>query len=95
MPTHDLQQLARELYRAHMIAMSPRRHENDGQPPAVSRCDSQNGDPIDTAAAARLLGVGIRQAQRLAPTVGIRRGSIWVLDRAAVPAHAASEKGAP
>lgn len=83
-----LLEAARVTYRA----MSSQRHKDDDPAPTEGSCDGQHGDLIDSAAAARLLGIGLRQAQRLAPTIGIRRGSIWLYDRDAVLALADKRK---
>src|SRR3954467_15892492 len=60
LPSADLQQLARALYRAHTEAMSDRGHELANalaSSPCSNRHDSEF---LDTAAASRLLGVGQR-----------------------------------
>jgi hypothetical protein len=86
-PSLDLQQLAKLLYRAYM---SPQRHEiataADDQPCS----NSQDGELIDSAEGAQLLAVSRRQAQRLAANSGAdlatRCGQIWLYRRAAVQA---------
>jgi hypothetical protein len=91
-PSHDLQQVARELYRAHM---SPQRHElptdTDDQPCS----EGQDGELIDSAEAAELLAVSRRQAQRLAARgLATRCGQVWLYRRAAVQALAQQRKAA-
>lgn len=50
-------------------------------------------DPVDGGEAALMLGVGVRQLRRLAPSLGGRKvGGSWVFERAAVAAFAAERK---
>lgn len=55
--------------------------------------DESAVDPIDTAEAARILGLSLRSCQRLAHAgLGRRVGGRWVLDRGLVVAEAAARK---
>ena len=84
-----LNEARRIVYRA---TMSARGHEIDTTTSTESGCGGQYGDDlIDSAEAAALLGVSVRQARRLVaadPLLGGRCGSIWLLRRSAVLALA-------
>lgn len=57
-------------------------------PEAPTRDTGGMNNPIDTAAAAELLGVSGRHARRLAPGLGgVKVGGTWLLDAAAVEEH--------
>jgi hypothetical protein len=77
----DLIPLARRL----RAAMSAPRHESRSCVLAEACCDRQDGEPIDVAEAARILGLSPRQVQRLAAQgLGKLLGRlIWALDRQA------------
>ena len=97
--SHDLTELRTTLFRAHQAAMSADGHKAAPPPEPRPSCNCHDSEQlIDIAAAARLLGVGKRQTRRLAAAddslLGVRCGSIWVLDRAAVMALAARRKAA-
>jgi hypothetical protein len=66
LPTHELQQVARALFRAHTAAMSPPRHELSNALDSSACCGCQDGELIGSAEASRLLAMGRRQTQRLA-----------------------------
>ena len=95
LPSADLQQLAQTLYR---VLTSPQRHEIDSAADTPAGWNSQDGDLVDSAEAARLLSVGRRQAQRLAATSGAdlatRCGAVWLYRRDAVLALAQQRKKA-
>lgn len=94
-PSDDLRQLARLLYRAYV---SSQRHEIDTATDTAAGLKGQDGEPIDSAEAARLLAVSRRQAQRLAASSGAdlatRCGGVWLYRRAAVQALAQQRKKA-
>ena len=91
LPSTDLQQLARALYRAHM---SPERHEVDGavgdQP--SSRSQEPRDEWCTIGEASALLGLSRRSVQRLARAPGgldaIRVGRTYLLRSAPVLALA-------
>jgi excisionase family DNA binding protein len=91
LPSADLQQLARELYRAHTIATSRSRHELGAAAASASRSNGQDGaNLIGAGEAAALLRLSRRQIQRLAADRrrgglgGVRVGRAWAFDRSAV-----------
>jgi excisionase family DNA binding protein len=91
LPTADLQQLARELYRAHTIATSRSRRELGAAAASASRSNGQDGvNLIGAGEAAALLRLSRRQIQRLAADRirgglgGVRVGRAWAFDRSAV-----------
>ena len=92
-PSHDLQELARLLYRAYM---SPQRHELPMGTDTAAGLKGQDGELIGSAEAAELLAVSRRQAQRLAAGSGAdlatRCGPVWLYRRAAVQALAQQRK---
>ena len=83
------------FYRA--TSVSQARHQVGDHAPAESCCTCQDGDLIDTGAAANLLGLSRRQVQRLAADPwggvgGVRVGGTWALDRGAVLALATARE---
>jgi hypothetical protein len=93
LPSSDLQQLARALYRAHTEAASQTRHEvapGGNDPPRLNGQDPS--DLISVADAAGLLRLSKRQVQRLAASPGgldgVRVGRTWALAKAPVLALA-------
>jgi hypothetical protein len=94
-PSDDLRQAARLLYRAYM---SPQRRPLPMGADTAAGWNSQDGELIGSAEAARLLAVSRRQAQRLAASSGAdlatRCGPVWLYRRAAVQALAQQRKKA-
>jgi excisionase family DNA binding protein len=90
LPTADLQQLARELYRAHTIAVSRSRRKVVAGAASASRSNSQDGaNLIGAGEASALLGISRRTVQRRAADPrgglgGVRVGRAWAFDRSAV-----------
>jgi hypothetical protein len=91
LPSHDLQELARALRRAHMSAAG---HKDAPAPPSEAPCNSQHGDLVGSAAAAEILGTSPRTARRLAAngSDAFRYGPIWLYRRSAVLALARERK---
>ena len=99
LPAHDLQALARALFRAHTVAVSPPRRELAVSTPPATQSNGRDGEFLGSAAAAALLGQTQRSIQRLAAAnpalLGARRhGSIWLFERTAIQALAAQRKAA-
>jgi hypothetical protein len=91
-PSGDLQELARLLYRA---CTSSQRHELPMGTGTAAGLKGQDGELIDSAEAARLLAVSRRQAQRLAASgLATRCGQVWLYRRGAVQALAQQRKQA-
>jgi hypothetical protein len=67
--------------------VSPPRH--DDVAPAAEVALSDPVRRLTTAQAAVILGLSVRQVQRLAPDIGTRCGRVFVLDQGAVEAYAA------
>jgi Helix-turn-helix domain len=88
-----LHTLRAELYRA---TMSQQRHQLAETLPAGSSRTCHDSAYVDSAAAAELLGLSRRSAQRLAANGldAVRCGSIWLFDRGAVMALAERRKAA-
>ena len=88
-----LHTLRAELFRA---TMSPQRHQLAETLPAGSSCTCHDSAYVDSAAAAQLLGLSRRSAQRLAANGldAVRCGSIWLYRRDAVMALAQQRKAA-
>ena len=90
-----LQEARTVLFRA--TTMSPPRHKDAGNAAGGPCSNGQYGVLIGSAAAARLLAMSRRQAQRLAAHDGdllgaVRCGSVWLFRRDAVLALAARRK---
>ena len=90
-PSGDLQELARLLYRA---CTSSQRHELPMGTGTAAGLKGQDGELIDSAEAARLLAVSRLQAQRLAGDLATRCGQVWLYRRGAVQALAQQRKQA-
>ena len=88
-----LHELRAELYRA---TMSPQRHKDARPPTPAPHCDCHDSAYVDSAAAAELLGLSRRSAQRLATDglCAIRCGWIWLYRRDAVMTLAAQRRTA-
>jgi hypothetical protein len=88
-----LQQAVTVLYRA--CTMSRERHPLAETSPPESSWRGQNGELVDSAEAAQLLGCSRRQVQRLAANgLANRCGSIWVTRRSAALALKAQREAA-
>ena len=92
-PPPMLHTLRAELFRA---TMSQQRHQLAETLPAGSSRTCHDSAYVDSAAAAELLGLSRRSAQRLAANGldAVRCGSIWLFDRGAVMALAEKRKAA-
>jgi hypothetical protein len=86
-----LHTLRAELFRA---TMSPQRHKDARPPTPAPHCTCHDSAYVDSAAAAELLQLSRRSAQRLAAKGldAVRCGSIWLSRRAAVMALAERRK---
>jgi excisionase family DNA binding protein len=98
-PTHDLQQLARALRRAHDAAMSPTRHKDASDVVRGACCEHQSACDgwHTTREMAALLGRSQRSVQRWAATgrIGfIRAGRVYLVRQISAPLVGTDERKA-